>query len=99
MSIREQQTEAETQIAAPLDAASAATDSVLRQLDVAKGREKRLIQQVEKLEVRLLEKEKELTGLKRELRARSAMVDEIQRTLSWRATKPLRAVRRLLARS
>jgi len=101
MSIREPQTEAETRVEPALDAASAATatDWVLRQLDVAKGREKHLRQQVEKLERRLLAKEKELAGLQRELRARSAMVDEIQRTLSWRVTKPLRAVRRLLARS
>ena len=99
MSIHEQQTEAETQIEPALDTASAATDAALRQLDVAKGRAKHLSAQVEKLEGHLLEKEKELTGLQRELRARSAMVDEIQRTLSWRVTKPLRAVRRLLSRS
>lgn len=99
MSIREQQTEAETQVEPALDAALAATDSALRQLDIAKGRERLLSQQVEKLEGRLLEKEKELTGLQRELCNRSEMVGEIQRTLSWRVTKPLRAARRLLARS
>ncbi len=37
MSIREQQTEAETQIDPALDTASAAADAVLRQLDVARG--------------------------------------------------------------
>ena len=72
MSIREQQTEAETQIDPELDTASAATDSALRQLDVAEGpREAPDASRWSKLEERLLEKEKELTGLQRELRARS----------------------------
>lgn len=92
MSIREQQTEEERQLAAAL----AATDSALRKLDIAKGREQRLRGQVDKLERRLLEKEKELTGLQVELRRRSEIVGELQRTLSWRVTKPLRAIRRLL---
>ena len=95
MSIREQQPE----IGQENQTTFAATDSALRQLDVAKGREQRLTEHVDKLERRLLEKEKELTSLQRELRARSEIVDEIQRTLSWRVTKPLRAVKRLLARS
>ena len=98
MSIREQQPEVEQQRAIELDAALAATDSALRQLDIAKGREKQLRGQVHKLERRLLEKEKELTSLQRELENRSEIVVDIQRTLSWRVTKPLRAVRRLLAR-
>ena len=98
MSIREQQPEIEQEAGSELDAALAATDSALRQLDVAKGREKQLREQVDKLERHLLEKEKELTGLQRELRARSELVGELHRTLSWRVTKPLRAVRRLRAR-
>jgi len=98
MSIREQQPEIEQEAGSELDAALAATDSALRQLDIAKGREKHLRQQVDKLERHLLEKEKELTGLQRELRARAELVGELHRTLSWRVTRPLRAVRRLLAR-
>ena len=98
MSIREQQPEGEQQRAIELDAALAATDSALRQLDIAKSREKQLRGQVHKLERRLLEKEKELTSLQRELENRSEIVVDIQRTLSWRVTNPLRAVRRLLAR-
>ena len=98
MSIREQQDESEEQRTLEVDEALAAADSALRQLDVAKGRERHLREQVDKLERRLLEKEKELTGLQREVRARSEMVGELQRTLSWRVTRPLRAVRRLLAR-
>ena len=94
MSIREQ-SEVEKSASAELDEALAATDSALRQLDVAKGREKRLREQVDKLETRLLAKEKEHTSFQRELRAGSELVGEIQRTLSWRITKPLRAVRRL----
>ncbi len=39
MSIREQQPEVEAERAPELDAALAASDSTLRQLDVAKGRE------------------------------------------------------------
>ncbi len=95
MSIREQRPEVEQEDATTF----AAADSAWRQLDVARGREKHLTEQVDKLERRLLEKEKELTGLQRELRKRSEAVGEIQRTLSWRVTKPLRAVRRLLART
>ncbi len=94
MSLREQQPELEQED----DTTLAVTDSTLRQLDVAKGREKHLTEQVDKLERRLLEKEKELTGLQRELKNRSEAVGEIQRTFSWRVTKPLRAVRRLLSR-
>ena len=62
MSIREQQPEVEPERAPELDAALAASDSTLRQLDVAKGREKHLREQVDKLEGRLLEKEKELSA-------------------------------------
>ncbi|MBA3374445.1 MAG: hypothetical protein H0U00_01270 [Actinobacteria bacterium] len=98
MSIREQQTEVEQDGAAELDAALAATDSALRQLDVAQGREKYLRQQVDKLESRLLEKEEELTNFQRELKRRSEIVGELQSTFSWRVTRPLRAVRRFLAR-
>ena len=56
MSIREQQPEIEQDDRTTF----AAKDSALRQLDVAKGREKRLTEQVDKLERRLLKKEKEL---------------------------------------
>jgi len=94
MPLREQQPEIEQED----DTTLAVTDSTLRRLDVAKGREKHLTEQVDKLERRLLEKEKELTGLQRELKNRSEAVGEIQRTFSWRVTKPLRAVRRLLSR-
>ncbi len=98
MSTREQQPEVEQQTAPELDEALVATDSALRKLGIAKGREKQLRGQVDKLERRLLEKEKELTSLQRELENRSEIVVDLQRTLSWRVTKPLRAVRRLLAR-
>jgi hypothetical protein len=98
MSIREHRTEVEPEGAAELDAALAAADSALRKLDVGEGREKRLREQVELLEERLLEAEKEITALHREIRARSELGAEMQRTLSWRVTKPLRAVRRFLPR-
>lgn len=83
---------------AELDAALAAADSARRRLDVADGREKRLREQVELLEARLLVAEKEITELHREIRARAELGAEMRRTLSWRVTKPLRAGRRLLRR-
>jgi len=94
----EQQPEVAQQSAPDLDAAQSTTDSALRQLDIAKGREKHLRQQVDKLESRLLEKEEELTNFQRELKRRSEIVGELQSTFSWRVTRPLRAVRRFLAR-
>jgi predicted nucleic acid-binding Zn-ribbon protein len=98
MSIREQPTEVEPEGTAELDDALAAADSARRQLDVAEGREKRLREQVELLEVRLLEAEKEITALHREIRGRAELGAQMRRTLSWRVTKPLRAGRRLLRR-
>ncbi len=89
MSIREHRVEV---------APEAADDSALRKLDVAEGRERHLREQVELLEERLLEAEKEITALHREIRARAEVGAEMQRTLSWRVTKPLRAIRRLLPR-
>lgn len=76
----------------------ASDDSALRTLDVAEGRERHLREQVELLEERLLEAEKEISALHREIRVRAEVGAEMQRTLSWRVTKPLRAIRRLLPR-
>jgi hypothetical protein len=98
MSIREHRAEIESEAPAELAAALAAADSALRKLDVAEGRKKHLREQVGLLEARLLDAEKEITALHREIRARSELGAEMQRTLSWRVTKPLRAVRRLLPR-
>ena len=89
MSIREHRVEV---------APEAADDSALRKLDVAEGRERHLREQVELLEERLLEAEKEISALHREIRVRAEIGAEMQRTLSWRVTKPLRAIRRLLPR-
>lgn len=89
MSIREQRAEVAPEVA---------DDSTSRKLDVAEGRERYLREQVELLEERLLEAEKEITALHREIRDRAELGAEMQRTLSWRVTKPLRAVRRLLPR-
>lgn len=98
MSIREQPTEVEPEATAELDAAQAAADSALRKLNVAEGREKHLREQVERLEARLLEAEKEITTLHRQIRARAELGAEMRRTVSWRVTRPLRAGRRLLRR-
>jgi len=98
MSIREQPTELEPEGPADLDDALAAADSARRRLDVAERRERHLREQVELLEARLLEAEKEITALHREIRARAELGAEMRRTLSWRLTKPLRAGRRLLRR-
>ena len=89
MSIREHRAEV---------APEAADDSTLRKLDVAEGRERHLREQVELLEERLLEAEKEISALHREIRVRAEVGAEMQRTLSWRVTRPLRAIRRLLPR-
>jgi hypothetical protein len=77
----------------------AADHSTLRKLDVAEGRERHLREQVELLEKRLLEAEKEISALHREIRVRAELGAEMRRTLSWRVTKPLRAARRHLPRS
>jgi len=98
MSIRAQQPEVEQQRAIELDAALAATDSALRQLDVARGRERHLSEQVAVLEERLLEAETRLAEMQRSVVRASTLADDIQRTTSWRVTAPLRAVRRLLKR-
>jgi hypothetical protein len=99
MSIREHRAEVVPEAAAEEpDAGVGAADSALRKLDVAEAREKHLRQQVELLEERLLEAEREITALHREIRIRAELGAEMQRTLSWRVTKPLRAVRRLLPR-
>jgi len=98
MSIREQRTEIDPEGSTELHEALAAADSALRKLDVAEGHERHLREQVELLERRLLEAEKEITTLHREIRARSELGAEMRRTLSWRVTKPLRAVRRLFPR-
>jgi len=98
MSIREEQTEVARPGATELDSALAATDSASRQLDVARGRQKHLSRQVEKLEGRLLEAETRLAESQRSVERAIALADGIQRTTSWRVTAPLRAVRRLLKR-
>ena len=86
MSIREHRAEV---------APDRADDSTLRQLDVAEGRERHLREQVELLQERLLEAEKEISALHREIRIRAELGAEMRRTLSWRVTRPLRAARRL----
>ena len=78
MSIREHRAEV---------APEAADDSTLRKLDVAEGRERHLREQVELLEERLLEAEKEISALHREIRVRAELGAEMQRTLSWRESR------------
>jgi hypothetical protein len=99
MSTREQQTEVEPERRPDRDSTLEAADSALRKLDVAEGREKRLREQVTLLEERLLEAEKEITSLHREIRARAELGAEMRNTLSWRVTRPLRVGRRLLRRT
>jgi hypothetical protein len=98
MSIREQRAEIVPDDAAGERDAASAEDAALRKLDVAEGRERYLREQVELLEQRLLDAEQEITALHREIRVRAEVGAEMQRTLSWRVTKPLRAIRRLLPR-
>jgi hypothetical protein len=73
--------------------------AVLHELDVVRGREALLKEQVALLEERLLEAETRVTEMEREVDRYAAQVGEMKRTLSWRITAPLRAVRRLRPRS
>jgi hypothetical protein len=73
-------------------------DEVLRTLEVAKGRELHLEQQVERLERQLLEMETEVAAARLESRRAEDFVGEMRATLSWRVTAPLRAVSKLLRR-
>jgi hypothetical protein len=98
MPIREQQTEVEPGRGPEPNPAVEAADSALRKLDIAEGREKRLREQITLLEERLLEAEKEISALHREIRARAELGAEMRRTLSWRVTSPFRVARRLLPR-
>jgi len=78
------------------DTSRAELDAALRAVDVAKGRERHLELQVEKLEARLLETD--LAGAEREKEVARLLdlVDEIQHTRSWRWTAPFRVIRRTL---
>jgi predicted nucleic acid-binding Zn-ribbon protein len=106
MATRERQAEAERSEAsavpdreADLEEALAAADSARRKLDVARGREAHLVGQIERLEERLVATEEDVAALGREVQRRDALVADIQRTLSWRVTAPLRAIRRAFPRS
>ena len=67
-----------------------------RAVEVAKGRERHLARQVEKLEERLLETDLAVAEGEREIGRLADLVDEIQHTRSWRWTAPFRFVRRVL---
>jgi hypothetical protein len=82
-----------------VDHTSATRDSAQRLLEVAKGRERHLVHQVELLEERLLETETKLAEMQQEVERAMDLVGAIQRTTSWRVTAPLRTARRLLGRS
>jgi hypothetical protein len=73
-------------------------DAALRALEVAGARERSLTKQVETLEERLLEVETELARAELEADRRSALIDEIKATSSWRITAPLRALNGFLRR-
>ena len=73
-------------------------DEALRALEVARGRERHLEQQIERLEQRLLDVETDLAAAKLQSRRAHDLVDELHGTLSWRITAPLRAVSHLLRR-
>ena len=71
-------------------------DAARRAVEIAKGRERHLEQQVEKLEERLLETDLSGAEREKEIARLTDLVDEIQHTRSWRWTAPFRFVRRLL---
>ena len=71
-------------------------DAARRAAEVAKGRERHLERQVEKLEERLLETDLSGAEREKEIARLTDLVDEIQHTRSWRWTAPFRFVRRLL---
>ena len=71
-------------------------DAALRDLDVARGRERRLEQQVAQLEHRLDAAELALGEGERERERLHDLFEELQDTRSWRWTAPFRFVRRLL---
>jgi hypothetical protein len=78
------------------DASRSELDAALRAVEVAKGRERHLEQQLQQVEARLLETE--LAGAEREKEVARVLdlVDEIQHTRSWRWTAPFRFLRRSL---
>ena len=71
-------------------------DAALRAAEVAKGRERHLGGQIEKLEERLLETDLVVAEREKEIARLLDLVDEIQHTRSWRWTAPFRFIRRLL---
>jgi hypothetical protein len=71
-------------------------DVALRDLDVARGRERRLERQVAQLEHRLDAAELALGEGERERERLHDLFEELQDTRSWRWTAPFRFVRRLL---
>jgi hypothetical protein len=73
-----------------------ALDAARRDLDVARGREQRLEQQVAKLEHRLEAADLALGEGERERERLHDLFEELQDTRSWRWTAPFRFVRRLL---
>jgi len=79
-----------------VDTSRAELDAVRRAVEVAKGRERHLEQQVEMLEERLLQTDLSGAEREKEIARLTDLVDEIQHTRSWRWTAPFRFVRRLL---
>lgn len=73
-------------------------DAALRALEVARGREAHLSEQVARLERRLLDVETDLAQARLESRRAEDFADELRATLSWRITAPLRTASRLLGR-
>ena len=73
-------------------------DEALQALEVAKGHERLLEEQVARLERRLLDVETDLAATKLEARRAQDTVGETYGTLSWRITAPLRAVSAFLRR-
>jgi hypothetical protein len=88
--------EAATPAGDQADTSRAELDAALRAAEVAKGRERHLGSEIEKLEERLLETDLEVADREREIARLLDLVDEIQHTRSWRWTAPFRFVRRLL---
>lgn len=78
--------------------ATADTDDLLRELEVARGREEHLTKQTETLEERLLEAETARATSEQETRRALDRIEELRATTSWRITAPVRAMSRLLGR-
>jgi hypothetical protein len=81
-----------------VSATPAEEDALHRELAVMRGRQQHLEAQVRELERQLLAAETARAEADQRFRRQAALVDEIQRTLSWRITAPLRALSRALRR-